>query len=73
MNTVSGIPGDPTRYYFGAAGGGVWETTDGGVSWEIFNIGGNYESRGLAHGNGQFVSVGQTSPVSGEGAIYTAD
>jgi hypothetical protein len=48
-------------------------STDGGVSWEAFNIDGQYESRGLAFGNGRFVSVGQTAPTSGEGAIYTAD
>ena len=28
--TVAGIPGDPTTYYFGGVGGGVWKTTDGG-------------------------------------------
>jgi len=47
-------------------------STDGGVSWDIFNIGGDYESRGMAYGNGRFVSVGQSAPGSGEGAIYTA-
>jgi photosystem II stability/assembly factor-like uncharacterized protein len=31
--TASGVPGDPTTYYFGATGGGVWKTTDGAVSW----------------------------------------
>src|SRR3989441_2139089 len=31
---VAGIPGDPNTYYVGAAGGGVWKTTDGGDSWE---------------------------------------
>ncbi len=31
--TASGIPGDPTTYYFGATGGGVWKTTDGAVTW----------------------------------------
>ncbi|MDE3164669.1 MAG: glycosyl hydrolase, partial [Acidobacteriota bacterium] len=30
---VAGIPGDPATYYFGAAGGGVWKTTDGAVTW----------------------------------------
>lgn len=29
-----GVPGDPTTYYVGAASGGVWKTTDGGVSWK---------------------------------------
>lgn len=48
-------------------------SVDGGNTWEIFNIDGYYESLGMAWGNGRFVSVGQSSPVSGEGAIYTSD
>lgn len=48
-------------------------STDGGATWEIFNIDGYYQSNGLAWGNGRFVSVGQASSVSGEGAIYTWD
>ena len=31
--TAAGIPGDPTTYYFGATGGGVWKSSDGGMSW----------------------------------------
>src|ERR1700746_2810013 len=30
---VSGVPGDPNTFYFGAVAGGVWKTTDGGVNW----------------------------------------
>ena len=30
---VAGVPGQPHTYYFGAAGGGVWKTTDGGLVW----------------------------------------
>jgi photosystem II stability/assembly factor-like uncharacterized protein len=30
---VTGIPGDAATYYFGATGGGVWKTADGGRSW----------------------------------------
>jgi photosystem II stability/assembly factor-like uncharacterized protein len=30
---VAGIPGEPSTYYFGATGGGVWKTSDGGRSW----------------------------------------
>jgi photosystem II stability/assembly factor-like uncharacterized protein len=30
---VTGIPGDPYTFYFGGVGGGVWRTTDGGLSW----------------------------------------
>jgi photosystem II stability/assembly factor-like uncharacterized protein len=29
-----GVPGDPTTYYVGAASGGVWKTTDSGLSWK---------------------------------------
>src|SRR5262249_40654090 len=29
-----GAPGDPTTYYVGAASGGVWKATDGGLSWK---------------------------------------
>ncbi len=30
---VAGIPGNPKVYYFGAVGGGVWKTEDGGRTW----------------------------------------
>ncbi|MGN6592535.1 MAG: WD40/YVTN/BNR-like repeat-containing protein, partial [Terriglobales bacterium] len=32
--TVVGVPGNPNIYYMGAAGGGVWKSTDGGESWK---------------------------------------
>ena len=31
--SIAGIPGDPSIYYAGAASGGVWKTTDGGIRW----------------------------------------
>jgi photosystem II stability/assembly factor-like uncharacterized protein len=31
--TAAGIPGDPTTYYFGATGGGVWKSSDGAMTW----------------------------------------
>ncbi|MGH9781129.1 MAG: WD40/YVTN/BNR-like repeat-containing protein, partial [Candidatus Acidiferrales bacterium] len=31
--SVAGVPGDPSLYYAGAASGGVWKTTDGGIRW----------------------------------------
>jgi len=31
--TAAGIAGDPTTYYFGATGGGVWKSTDGANTW----------------------------------------
>ncbi|MGC2695732.1 MAG: glycosyl hydrolase [Candidatus Angelobacter sp.] len=30
---VSGVVGDEHTYYFGGVGGGVWKTTDGGLTW----------------------------------------
>jgi photosystem II stability/assembly factor-like uncharacterized protein len=32
--TAAGIPGDPTTYYFGSTGGGVWKSTDGANTWQ---------------------------------------
>ena len=31
---VTGIPSQPNSYYFGAVSGGVWKTTDGGMTWD---------------------------------------
>ena len=31
--TVAGVPGDPTTYYAGSASGGVWKSTDSGVTF----------------------------------------
>ena len=33
FSTAAGIPGDPATYYVGAASGGIYKTTDGGVNW----------------------------------------
>jgi len=32
--TASGVAGDPTTYYFGSTGGGIWKSTDGAVTWK---------------------------------------
>ena len=31
---VAGVPGDPMISYIGAASGGLWKTTDGGLNWK---------------------------------------
>ncbi len=33
VTSVAGIPGNATTFYFGGADGGVWQTTDAGVTW----------------------------------------
>ncbi|WP_090292630.1 WD40/YVTN/BNR-like repeat-containing protein [Flagellimonas zhangzhouensis] len=53
--TVAGVPGQPDLYYFGATGGGVWRTTDGGITWE--NI-----SDGFFGGSIGAVEVAQSDP-----------
>lgn len=31
---IAGVPGDPMINYIGAASGGLWKTTDGGLNWK---------------------------------------
>ncbi len=52
---VTGVPGKPNLFYFGATGGGVWKTTDGGRSW------GNI-SDGYFGGSIGAVEVAQSDP-----------
>jgi len=33
-NAVTGVPGNPTLFYFGAVAGGVWKTDDAGRTWK---------------------------------------
>ncbi|HEX6463071.1 MAG TPA: hypothetical protein VFZ98_01405, partial [Vicinamibacterales bacterium] len=33
ISSPAGVPGDPTTYYVGLPEGGVWKTTNAGVSW----------------------------------------
>ena len=36
---VTGVPGEPNLYYFGSTGGGIWNTKDGGRTWENISDG----------------------------------
>lgn len=36
---VTGSPSRPLEYYFGAVGGGLWKTTNGGTSWSAVSDG----------------------------------
>ncbi len=47
--TAAGIPGDPTTYYFGATGGGLWKSIDGANTWSpIFDKDGAPSSGSIA-------------------------
>ncbi len=52
---VTGVPGEPNLFYFGATGGGVWKTTNGGRTWS--NI-----SDGYFGGSVGAVEVAQSDP-----------
>src|SRR5688572_33333271 len=36
---VAGVASQPMVYYYGATGGGVWKSTDGGINWESVSDG----------------------------------
>ncbi len=38
-NAVTGVLGQPQVYYFGSTGGGVWKTTDAGITWNNISDG----------------------------------
>ncbi|WP_250433740.1 VPS10 domain-containing protein [Hanstruepera flava] len=52
---VTGVPNKPNLFYFGATGGGIWKTTDGGRTWE--NI-----SDGFFGGSIGAISVSKSDP-----------
>src|ERR1051325_7756522 len=33
VNGVTGVPGQPSVFYMGSVGGGVWKTTNAGRTW----------------------------------------
>ena len=53
---VAGVTSQPNVFYFGATGGGVWKTTDGGVGWE--NVSDEYFKTGSV-GN---IGVAESDP-----------
>ena len=64
---VTGVAGDPRLYYFGAAAGGVWKTTDAGANWKPIFDGQPVSSIGaiaVAPSDERVIYVG-----TGEGAL----
>ncbi len=58
---VTGVPGQPNLFYFGATGGGVWKTLDGGRSWENISdgyFGGSIGSIAVAPSDHNIIYVG---------------
>src|SRR5579864_2732320 len=63
---VSGVTSQPNVYYFGATGGGVWKTTDGGVDWRPVSDGqfktGSVGAIGVSESDPNVVYVGMGEP-----------
>jgi photosystem II stability/assembly factor-like uncharacterized protein len=58
---VTGVPGEPNHYYFGAVDGGVWESNDAGRTWRPIFDSENVASVGsiaVAPSNPRIIYVG---------------
>jgi photosystem II stability/assembly factor-like uncharacterized protein len=79
---VAGIPGNANVYYVGAAAGGVWKTTDAGVTWKaIFEKQPTASIGAIAlapsNPNLVWVGTGESNPrndvVTGKGVYFSPD
>jgi photosystem II stability/assembly factor-like uncharacterized protein len=68
---VAGVASQPFVFYYGATGGGVWKTTDGGINWEpvsdnsVFGTG-SVGAIGICDSDPNTVYVGMgESPIRG--------
>ena len=68
---VAGVASQPMVFYYGATGGGVWKTTDGGMNWESVSDGsvfgtGSVGAIGVSDSDPNTVYVGMgESPIRG--------
>jgi photosystem II stability/assembly factor-like uncharacterized protein len=83
VTAVTGIPDEPFTFYMGTTGGGVWKTTDGGVTWDnvsdgFFKVGsiGSVEVS-FSDLNVVYVGTGSASPrgniSTGNGVYKSTD
>ncbi|MGB5388314.1 MAG: glycosyl hydrolase [Eudoraea sp.] len=52
----SGVVGEPMTYYMGSTGGGIWKTTDDGISWN------NISDKFLKTGTVGAIAVSESNP-----------
>jgi photosystem II stability/assembly factor-like uncharacterized protein len=71
VTAVAGVTSQPFVYYFGATGGGVWKTSDGGINWVPISDGpifgtGSVGAIGISDSDPNTIYVGMgESPVRG--------
>ena len=79
---VAGVPGNPNIIYVGAAGGGMWKTIDGGITWRA--IWDNMPTASIGaiavapqNPNWIWVGTGEGNPrndvISGRGVFFSSD
>ncbi len=82
VTAVVGIPDKPNIYYIGAAGGGVFKTIDGGISWKpIFEreASSSIGAIAVAPSNSNFLWVGtgegnlRNDIITGKGIYFSPD
>jgi photosystem II stability/assembly factor-like uncharacterized protein len=82
VSAVAGVPGNPNTFYVGAAGGGVWKTTDGGITWRA--IWENMPTASIGaialapqNPNWVWVGTGEANPrndvITGRGIFFSSD
>lgn len=83
VTTVTGINDQPGTFYMGASGGGVWKTTDYGVSWGNVSDGffetGSIGAMRVVQSNPDIVYVGtgsdglRSNVITGKGVYKSSD
>jgi photosystem II stability/assembly factor-like uncharacterized protein len=76
VSAVAGIPGDPTTYYMGTPGGGIWKTASGGTVWKPVFDDAHVASIGdvaVALSNPNIIIVGTGEQTDGDGVYRSAD
>jgi len=76
VTAVAGVAGDPSTFYFGTPGGGVWKTADGGQVWRpifdtkrIPSIG----ALAVAPSNPRIIYVGTGEQTRGRGLYRSSN
>src|SRR5215469_11374884 len=79
----AGSPSRPNEYYFGAVGGGLWKTTDGGLTWRAVTDGQLHSSSvgagavSPSNPDAEYIGMGETelrgNIMQGDGVYKSTD